>query len=83
MRAKFLSHFDWQGKDVYSYLDLDTKDIVWLLGGRNGEELRRFPYVDRKPETGRAIDIPPKVDVFDYVIRNYLKDTVDNHHIHW
>lgn len=67
MRAKFLSKFEYLGDQVFCYLDLDNNDIVWLKDGRQGEEIRRFPNIEYSPVRGRAIDIPPKSPLFDFL----------------
>lgn len=86
MRARFLSRFEWQGKDVYCYDDIDTGEVVYLEGGRGGAELRRFAPMDYPPARGRAIDVPPRQDVFDFVLKSYSvkKPYKDNTaHTHW
>lgn len=72
MRAQFLSRFEHAGKDVYSYLDLDTQEIVWLEGGRSGPEIRRWPKMELTAPRGRAIDYLPKSET--------IRDLIDKYH---
>jgi hypothetical protein len=86
MRARFLSRFEWAGKDVYSYDDLDTGEVVYLEGGRSGEELKRFTPIDYPPIHDRAIDIMPQKDIFQFILQSYnTKDPYRDYrsHDHW
>jgi hypothetical protein len=60
MRARFVSRFEWAGKDVYCYDDLDTGEVVYLDGGRYGRELRRYMPIEYTATRGRAIDFVPR-----------------------
>lgn len=86
MRARFLSRFEWAGKDVYCYDDLDTREVVYLEGGRDGEEIRRFTPVNYSFVQGRAIDMPPREDIFEFIKKSYSKKNTwktGMGHIHW
>jgi hypothetical protein len=73
MRARFVSRFEWQGMDIYCYDDLDTGEVVYLNGGRNGSEVRRYTPVRYCVSQGRAVDVPMRKNLFDYIKKNYLK----------
>lgn len=84
MRARFISRFDWAGKDVYCYDDLDTGEVVYLDGGRNGKELRRYRPIEYTAPRGRAVDVPPRQDVFQFIRKSYKpKEGTRMDHIHW
>jgi hypothetical protein len=86
MRAQFLSRFEHAGKDVYSYLDLDTQEIVWLEAGRSGLEIKRWPKMILNTPKGRAIDYPPREDITKLINKYHNKSiaypTTPNHD-HW
>ena len=86
MRAQFLSRFEHAGKDVYSYLDLDTQEIVWLEGGRSGPEIRRWRKMELTPPQGRAIDYPPRKETIRALIDRYHNKPagyLPYQHDHW
>jgi hypothetical protein len=87
MRARFLSRFDWEGKDVYCYDDLDTGEVVYFNGGRHGEELKRFTPMDYSNIQGRTADVLPRADVFQFIRATYKPKknpfSSGSAHIHW
>jgi hypothetical protein len=84
MRAKFLSNFEWAGYNVFSYLDLDTQEIVWLKDGRDGEEIRRWPAPEYNAPKGRAIDWVPRTQLFDWIKTHYpSRREQTSQHIYW